>query len=93
VIGPLGARQFQISNLILQIAMESTSSVWPNAMVYDDNLAFGFFELEPPPQQSIDLVLTPNAYGNNGSNYLIDAVYSLFVDVTLNYSTIQYQLQ
>jgi hypothetical protein len=62
-------------------------------MVYDDNLAFDYFLLEPPPLTSIILALTPNTYGNNGSNFLIGADYELFLDVTLNYSSFQYELQ
>ena len=35
----------QTSNSVLQVQMSSVSSVWPNAMVFDDNLAFGYFQL------------------------------------------------
>ena len=34
---------YQTSNSVLQIQMSTVSSVWSNAMVYDDNLAFNYF--------------------------------------------------
>lgn len=34
---------YQTSNSVLQIIMSTVSSVWPNAIVYDDNLAFNYF--------------------------------------------------
>lgn len=37
------ALQYQIASTVLQIQLASVSSVWPNAMIYDDNLAFNFF--------------------------------------------------
>lgn len=37
------ALQYQKSNSILQVQISTVSSVWANAMVYDDNLAFNFF--------------------------------------------------
>ena len=35
--------QYQKSSSILQIQLATVSSVWSNAIVYDDNLAFGYF--------------------------------------------------
>lgn len=32
-----------MSSSILQIQVSTVSSVWTNAMVYDDNLAFQYF--------------------------------------------------
>jgi len=34
---------YQTSNSVLQIEISTVSSVWPNAIVYDDNLAFNYF--------------------------------------------------
>jgi hypothetical protein len=89
----IDALQYQIGSTILQIQLSSVSSVWPNAMIYDDNLAFNFFSLEPAPIQNINLTITPYAYGNNGSNLLTYANYSIFIDININYSSIQYQMQ
>lgn len=35
--------EYQKADSILQIQMSTVSSVFSNAMVYDDNLAFGYF--------------------------------------------------
>ena len=35
--------QYQKASSILQVQMSTVSSVWSNAMVYDDNLAFNYF--------------------------------------------------
>jgi hypothetical protein len=65
------ALQYQKSNSILQIQMSTVSSVWANAMVYDDNLAFNFFSLSSTPSKSITLVASPFNYGNAGGYLLI----------------------
>ncbi len=62
--------QYQKSNSILQIQMSTVSSVWKNAMVYDDNLAFNYFQLASTPSQLITLLSTPFNYGNVGG-YLL----------------------
>lgn len=51
--------------------MSTVSSVWANAMVYDDNLAFNFFELSSTPSQSITLVASPFDFGTAGGYLLI----------------------
>lgn len=61
------ALQYQMSNSILQIQVSTVSSVWSNSMVYDDNLAFQYFELANSPSNLITLAVTPSAFtGNNG---------------------------
>lgn len=62
--------QYQKSSSILQIQMSTVSSVWSNAMVYDDNLAFNYFELASTPSESITLTSNPFDYGNAGG-YLL----------------------
>jgi hypothetical protein len=50
--------------------MSTVSSVWPNAMVYDDNLAFNYFQLAASPTQLITLAATPYSFGTAGG-YLL----------------------
>jgi hypothetical protein len=61
---------YQTSNSVLQIQMSTVSSVWPNAMVYDDNLAFNYFQLAASPTQLITLAATPYSFGTAGG-YLL----------------------
>jgi hypothetical protein len=58
---------YQMSSSILQIQLSTVSSVWSNSMVYDDNLAFQYFELAHSPSNLITLAVTPSGFtGNNG---------------------------
>ncbi|KAL4506505.1 hypothetical protein ABPG72_000076 [Tetrahymena utriculariae] len=51
------AMKNQKSNQILQISMSTISSVSPNAIIYDENLAFNFFYLQDVPSTSIGVSL------------------------------------
>lgn len=62
---------YQTSNSVLQIQMSTVSSVWPNAMVYDDNLAFNYFQLSASPSQLISVSTTPISFGAAGGYLLI----------------------
>ena len=64
--------------------MSTVSSVWSNAMVYDDNLGFGYFQLSATPIQLITVAATPYNYGAAGGYLLTQQVYGLYLDVTLN---------
>jgi hypothetical protein len=75
---------YQTSNSVLQIQMSSISSVWSNAMVYDDNLAFNYFQLASSPSNLITLAATPYNYGTAGGYLLTQKIYSLYLDVSLN---------
>jgi hypothetical protein len=83
------ALQYQIASSILQIQLSTVSSVWSNAMIYDDNLAFGYFELASTPPNAITLVASPFNFGNAGSYLLTENTYSLNLDVSLNFSAYQ----
>ena len=84
------ALQYQQANSILQIQMATVSSVWPNAMVYDDNLAFNYFSLSATPSQSITLTTTPVSFGTAGGYLLTEKSYSMNLDVTLNIPAYQF---
>lgn len=71
--------------------LSTVSSVWTNAMVYDDNLAFNYFELAAAPTQTITLAATPYAFGNAGGYLLTQAVYSLYLDVVMTIPSYQFQ--
>jgi hypothetical protein len=60
-------------------------------MIYDDNLAFNYFELAPAPTQSITLASTPYAFGSAGGYLLTQAIYSVNLDVTMNIPSYQFQ--
>ena len=60
-------------------------------MVYDDNLAFNYFELVPAPTKSITLAATPYAFGNAGGYLLTQAIYNMYLDVTMNIPNYQFQ--
>lgn len=60
-------------------------------MVYDDNLAFNYFELASSPTQGITLSVSPHTYGNAGGYLLTQASYSLYLDVSMSLSTYQFQ--
>ena len=62
---------YQTSNSVLQIQMSTVSSVWPNAMVYDDNLAFNYFQLAASPSQLITISASPLSFGSAGGYLLI----------------------
>ncbi len=64
--------------------MSTVSSVMPNAMVYDDNLAFNYFSLASTPSQTITLAVSPYGFGPAGGYLLTQQSYSLNLDVTLN---------
>lgn len=81
---------YQTSNSVLQIQMSSVSSVWPNAMVYDDNLAFNYFQLAASPNQLITVAATPYSFGSAGGYLLTQKVYSLYLDIALNLPTYYY---
>ena len=83
--------QYQKSSSILQIQLSTVSSVWANAMVYDDNLAFNYFQLAPAPTQSITIQTTPYAFGAAGGYLLTQATYSMHLDVTMNVASYQFQ--
>jgi hypothetical protein len=81
---------YQTSNSVLQIQMSTVSSVWPNTMVYDDNLAFNYFQLAATPSQLITVAATPYSYGSSGGYLLTQQIYSIYLDVTLNLPTYYY---
>jgi hypothetical protein len=81
---------YQTSNSVLQIQMSTVSSVWPNAMVYDDNLAFNYFQLAASPSQLITISATPFNFGSSGGYLLIQKVYSMYLDVILNIPSYYY---
>ena len=70
--------------------MSTVSSVWSNAMVYDDNLAFNYFSLASTPSQTITLAVSPYGFGAAGGYMLTQKQYSLNLDVSLNIPTYQY---
>ena len=80
----------QTSNSVLQVQVSSVSSVWPNAMVYDDNLAFGYFQLAATPSQLITLTSTPYDFGSAGGYLLTQQIYSMYLDVTLSIPSYYY---
>lgn len=82
---------YQKSNSILQIQMSTVSSVWSNSMVYDDNLAFNYFELASAPASTITLSATPYNYGAAGGYLLTQAQYNLYLDVTMNVPSYHFQ--
>lgn len=81
---------YQTSNSVLQIQLSTVSSVLPNAMVYDDNLAFNYFQLAASPSQLITVAATPYNFGSSGGYLLTQKVYSMYLDVTLNLPTYYY---
>lgn len=81
---------FQTSSSVLQIQMSTVSSVWPNAMIYDDNLAFNYFQLAATPSQLITLAATPYNFGTSGGYLLTEKAYSMYLDVTLSLPTYYY---
>lgn len=78
------ALQYQMANSILQIQLSTVSSVWTNAMVYDDNLAFQYFELGNNPANLITLAVTPSNYGAANGYLKTQASYTLLLDSTIN---------
>jgi hypothetical protein len=70
--------------------MSTVSSVWANAMIYDDNLAFNYFSLASTPSQTITLATSPYNFGTAGGYLLTQKQYSLNLDVALNISSYQY---
>lgn len=77
------ALQFQIANRFLQIQLYTVSSVWANAVVYDDNLAFNYLQLSSAPSGLIGLTITP--FNNKpGVEMLIESQYSVYLDILLN---------
>lgn len=81
---------YQTSNSVLQIQMSTVSSVWPNAMVYDDNLAFNYFQLAASPSQLITVAATPYNFGTSGGYLLTQKAYNIYLDVTLSLPTYYY---
>lgn len=81
---------YQTSSSVLQIQMSTISSVWPNAMIFDDNLAFNYFQLAATPSQLITVAATPYNFGVSGGYLLIQQIYSMYLDVTLNLPTYYY---
>ena len=81
---------FQTSSSVLQIQISTVSSVWPNAMTYDDNLAFNYFQLASTPSQLITILATPYNYGPSGGYLLTQKAYSMYFDVTLALPTYYY---
>ena len=75
---------YQTSNSVLQIQLSTVSSVWPNAMIYDDNLAFNYFQLAATPSQFITLAVTPYNYGASGGYLLTQQSYSIYLDTTMS---------
>ncbi len=71
--------------------MSTVSSVWSNAMVYDDNLAFNYFELASAPTNSITLSATAYNYSGAGGHLLTQASYDMYLDVTLDISSYQFE--
>lgn len=70
--------------------MSTVSSVFPNAMIYDDNLAFNYFQLAATPSQLITLAATPYNFGSSGGYLLTQNSYSMYLDTTLSLSTFYY---
>lgn len=60
-------------------------------MVYDDNLAFNYFELASAPTSSITLTTSPHSYGSAGGYLLTQAQYSMYLDVAMSISSSQFQ--
>lgn len=81
---------YQTANSVLQIQLSTVSSVWPNAMVYDDNLAFNYFQLAAAPSQLITLASTPYNYGASGGYLLIQQSYFTYLDVSLSLPSYYY---
>lgn len=81
---------YQTSNSVLQIQVSTVSSVMPNAMVYDDNLAFNYFQLAATPSQLITLSATPYNFGTSGGYLLTQQAYSIYLDVRLNLPSYYY---
>ncbi len=81
---------YQTSNSILQIQISTVSSVWPNAIVYDDNLAFNYFQLAATPSQLITVAATPYNFGTSGGYLLIQKSYNMYLDVSLNIPSYYY---
>jgi hypothetical protein len=81
---------YQTSSSVLQIQLSTVSSVWPNAMVYDDNLAFNYFQLAPSPSQLITLAASPYNFGTSGGYLLTQKTYSLYLDVSLSLPSYYY---
>ena len=81
---------FQTSSSVLQVQISTVSSVWPTAMVYDDNLAFNYFQLAASPSQLITLAATPYNFGTSGGYLLTQKSYSMYLDVTLSLPTYLY---
>ena len=81
---------YQTANSVLQIQMSTVSSVWPNAMVYDDNLAFNYFQLGASPSQLITVASTPYNFGTSGGYLLTQQAYNTYLDVTLNLPSYYY---
>ena len=81
---------YQTSNSILQIQLSTVGSVWPNAIVYDDNLAFNYFQLAGTPSQLITVAATPYSYGTSGGYLLIQKSYSMYLDVSLSIPSYYY---
>ena len=81
---------FQTSSSVLQIQMQTVSSVWPNAMIYDDNLAFNYFQLAATPSQLITLAATPYNFGVSGGYLLTQNAYSIYLDTTLSIPSYYY---
>ena len=73
-----------MANSILQIQVSTVSSVWANAMVYDDNLAFQYFELANSPANLITLAVTPSNFGATNNYLKTQASYTLLLDSTIN---------
>jgi hypothetical protein len=59
-------------------------------MVYDDNLAFNYFQLAASPSQLITVSATPYNYGASGGYLLTQQIYSMYLDVALNLPTYYY---
>lgn len=70
--------------------MSTVSSVWSNAIVYDDNLAFNYFQLASTPPQTISLISTPYNFGSSGGYLLTQKTYDLYLDVTMEIGSSHY---
>lgn len=79
-----------MSSSILQIQVSTVSSVWTNAMVYDDNLAFQYFELSSSPANLITLSVTPSGFTGTNGFRKTQATYQLLLDSTLNIPTYEF---
>jgi hypothetical protein len=53
-------------------------------MVYDDNLAFQYFELGNSPANLITLATTPTGYSSANGYLSTQASYTLLLDSTIN---------